>query len=184
LHHNLGIDPPLFGAYILFTLTRISSRHQSGITELDNRKSRTRAIKNLMTGRLTPPSPKGGYNLRNTASEWNVYRTRFLIKAKQLTEPLVFVDFFGREHRGGVGDYLVESSDGTRRIAPREIFEDIYVVMDSAGPPSSLAQEGIVHGSGVPERAMDRAVKDRALAASALAARTVEKHYGHAHPSR
>ena len=30
------------------------------------------------------------------------------------------------------GDYLVESSDGTQRIAPREIFEDVYVAMDSA----------------------------------------------------
>jgi hypothetical protein len=33
----------------------------------------------------------------------------------------------GREHRGQKGDYLVESSDGMLRIAPREIFEDVYV---------------------------------------------------------
>jgi hypothetical protein len=38
----------------------------------------------------------------------------------------------GREHRGERGDYLVESSDGLLRIAPREIFEDVYVAMDSA----------------------------------------------------
>ena len=61
--------------------------------------------------------------------EWNVYRTRFLVKARQLTQPCSFVDILGREHHGREGDYLVESTDGTRRIAPREIFEDIYVVM-------------------------------------------------------
>lgn len=68
-------------------------------------------------------------------SEWNVYRTRFLIKARQLTQPLIFVDCLGREHRGGPGDYLVESSDGTQRIAAREIFEDIYVAMGERVPP-------------------------------------------------
>jgi hypothetical protein len=65
-------------------------------------------------------------------AEWKIYRTRFLIRAKQLTEPLIFVDALGREHCGHVGDYLVESSDGTRRIAPKEIFEDIYVAMGPA----------------------------------------------------
>jgi hypothetical protein len=64
--------------------------------------------------------------------EWQIYRTRFLIRAKQLTEPLLFVDALGREHCGRAGDYLVESSDGTRRIAPKEIFEDIYVAMGPA----------------------------------------------------
>jgi hypothetical protein len=63
---------------------------------------------------------------------WNIYRTRFLIKARQLTEPLVFVDVLGREHRGRPGDYLVESSDGRHSIQPKEIFEDIYVAMGPA----------------------------------------------------
>jgi len=63
---------------------------------------------------------------------WKIYRTRFLIRAKQLTEPLSFLDALGREHHGCTGDYLVESSDGTRRIAPKEIFEDIYVAMGPA----------------------------------------------------
>jgi hypothetical protein len=62
-----------------------------------------------------------------TDTAWQVYRTRFLIRATQLTEAFSFVDPLGREHSGQPGDYLVESSDGTRRIAPREIFEDIYV---------------------------------------------------------
>jgi hypothetical protein len=67
--------------------------------------------------------------VRKVESGWQTYRTRFLIRAKQLTEPLTFVDALGHEHNGHVGDYMVESSDGTCRVAPREIFEDIYVPM-------------------------------------------------------
>jgi hypothetical protein len=59
-----------------------------------------------------------------------VYRTRFLINAKQLTEAMTFMDVLGREHRGNAGDYLVESSDGSLRIAPRAIFEDVYVALE------------------------------------------------------
>lgn len=70
--------------------------------------------------------------MRKAESEWQVYRTRFLIRARQLTGPLKFRDALGREHHGQRGDYLVETSDGAQRIAPREIFEDVYVVMDSA----------------------------------------------------
>jgi hypothetical protein len=69
------------------------------------------------------------------ASEWTTYRTRFLIKAKQLDAPLTFVDAIGREHSGQKGDYLVQSSDGSQRIAPREIFEDIYVPMAQSDAP-------------------------------------------------
>jgi hypothetical protein len=72
--------------------------------------------------------------VRKAATEWNVYRTRFLVQARQLTEPLTFKDVLGREHRGSVGDYLVESSDGTCRITPRHIFEDIYVAMEATAP--------------------------------------------------
>jgi hypothetical protein len=70
--------------------------------------------------------------VRSMASEWITYRTRFLIKARQLDAPLTFVDAIGREHSGQKGDYLVLSSDGSQRIAPREIFEDIYVPMTHA----------------------------------------------------
>jgi len=69
------------------------------------------------------------------ASEWTTYRTRFLITAKQLDAPFTFVDAIGREHSGQRGDYLVLSSDGSRRIAPREIFEDVYVPMSRAADP-------------------------------------------------
>jgi hypothetical protein len=65
------------------------------------------------------------------AEDWNTYRTRFLVRARQLTEPLAFTDPLGREHRGRPGDYLVQSSEGLLRIAPREIFEDVYVVMEA-----------------------------------------------------
>ena len=70
--------------------------------------------------------------MRNMSDTWKIYRTRFLVKAQQITQPCVFVDALGREHCGRPGDYLVESTDGSRRIAPRTIFEDIYVPMDSA----------------------------------------------------
>jgi hypothetical protein len=58
---------------------------------------------------------------------WNTYRTRFLVKARQLTEPMTFTDVLGREHHGNPGDYVVQSAHGLR-IAPREIFEDVYVL--------------------------------------------------------
>ena len=58
---------------------------------------------------------------------WTTYRTRFLVKAKQLNSTLTFTDALGRQHSGRKGDYLVESSDGVLSIAPRQIFEDIYV---------------------------------------------------------
>ena len=63
------------------------------------------------------------------ASEWKTYRTRFLVKAKQLSSSLTFTDPLGRQHSGRKGDYLVEFSDGALRIAPRHFFEDVYVPM-------------------------------------------------------
>jgi hypothetical protein len=70
---------------------------------------------------------------------WTTYRTRFLVKAKQLTASLTFTDALGRQHSGRKGDYLVEFSDGVLRIATRQIFEDIYVpiVADQPQLPSS-----------------------------------------------
>jgi hypothetical protein len=65
------------------------------------------------------------------SEEWKTYRTRFLVKAKQLSSHFTFVDHLGRQHCGGKGDYLVESSDGVLSIAPRRIFEDIYVSMSN-----------------------------------------------------
>jgi len=79
------------------------------------------------------------------SEQWKTYRTRFLVKAKQLSSSLSFVDHLGRQHCGRKGDYLVESSDGVLSIAPRRIFEDIYV-------PMSLSQEP---GIGEPSLAED-----------------------------
>jgi hypothetical protein len=72
--------------------------------------------------------------VKKAEAEWNTYRTRFLIKARRLSAPMMFVDALGREHRGQKGDYLMESGDGVRRIVPREFFEDAYVPMEAAGP--------------------------------------------------
>jgi hypothetical protein len=77
----------------------------------------------------------------NTEKDWTVYRTRFLVCARQLTEPLNFTDSLGREHTGEPGDYLVESSEGCFRITPRNIFEDIYVPLHS--PPAAPEDLGV-----------------------------------------
>jgi hypothetical protein len=69
--------------------------------------------------------------------EWKTYRTRFLVKAKQLSSALTFVDHLGRQHIGRKGDYLVESSEGVLSIAPRQIFEDIYVSMSHLDEPQA-----------------------------------------------
>jgi hypothetical protein len=74
--------------------------------------------------------------LMKAANPWITYRTRFLVKARQLTTGLTFTDVLGRQHSGCKGDYLVESSDGVLRIAARKIFEDVYVPLladDSPG---------------------------------------------------
>ena len=65
------------------------------------------------------------------SEEWYTYRTSFLVQARQLTEPLTFTDALGRQHSGEPGDYLVQSSEGIRRIAPQAIFEDVYVRMET-----------------------------------------------------
>jgi len=77
----------------------------------------------------------------NSESQWTVYRTRFLVRARQLTEPLVFTDALGREQSGRPGDYLVESSDGIKRITSQALFQDIYVpLVQPHGAPSVLAR--------------------------------------------
>jgi hypothetical protein len=66
------------------------------------------------------------------SDDWITYRTRFLVHAKQLTDPLTFTDALGREHHGRPGDYLVHSSNGLLHIAPKEIFEDVYVILEQS----------------------------------------------------
>ena len=96
-------------------------------------------------------------NVRKTSVTWKIYRTRFLIKARQLTQPLLFVDALGREHCGEPGDYLVESSDGAKRIAPRLIFEDVYVAMGPANEPCPIPPKSAPAPS-APKRRMTAAL--------------------------
>ena len=77
----------------------------------------------------------------NVESQWTVYRTRFLVRARQLTEPLIFTDVLGREQSGLPGDYLVETQEGIRRITTRALFEDIYVpLIQNSGAPAVPAR--------------------------------------------
>ena len=81
--------------------------------------------------------------------EWKTYRTRFLVKAKQLNSSLSFTDHLGRQHCGRKGDYLVESFDGVLSIAPRRIFEDIYVPMsrdENAAVETAVADSDLNSG--------------------------------------
>lgn len=80
------------------------------------------------------------------SEQWKTYRTRFLVKAKKLNSGLSFIDHLGRQHCGRKGDYLVESCDGVLSIAPKQIFEDIYVAMTgrparSASHPSNQTDQ-------------------------------------------
>jgi hypothetical protein len=68
----------------------------------------------------------------NLESDWNVYRTRFVVRARQLTDSLTFTDALGREQSGQPGDYLVEIFDGLLSITPRKFFEDIYVPLEQS----------------------------------------------------
>ena len=76
--------------------------------------------------------------------EWNLYRTRYLARARRLDQPCSVTDACGREQLGAVGDYLIEAPDGSQRIAPAHVFEDIYVKLELGGaelrrpPPVSV----------------------------------------------
>jgi len=95
---------------------------------------------NLKTHSLQKPLENHpGNHLEN---QWTVYRTRFLVRAQQLTAPLVFTDALGREQSGVPGDYLVESSAGVKRITTKALFEDIYVPLlnSNNGTPGTHAR--------------------------------------------
>jgi hypothetical protein len=130
-----------------------------------------RKVRNAFSHKpLAPPSCKDGKAVKTSAAqelhagqramkseEWKTYRTRFLVKAKQLSSSLSFVDSLGRQHSGRKGDYLVESSDGVISIAPRQIFEDIYVAI-------ALASEGNGVAAGAeacPRRKLPQPYRDR-----------------------
>lgn len=92
-------------------------------------------------------------NVRNASAVWKMYRTRFLVKARQLNSSMTFVDALGREQRGEAGDYLVEASDGSRSIQRRRIFEDVYVAMGTAEEEPGSPRR---NASGVKRRTSNR----------------------------
>src|ERR1700730_11556027 len=102
------------------------------------------------------------------AGEWTVYRTRFLVRARKLTEPFIFTDALGREQSGGPGDYLVESSDAVTRIPARILFEDIYV---PRGPALLLPAAPKVDNAGIQNRS-----------SASAAAKVITRHISHAAP--
>jgi hypothetical protein len=81
-------------------------------------------------------------------SSWNMYCTRFLVRARQITEPIAFTDPLGHEHVGRAGDYLVETSNGIRRIATKAFFEDTYVPI---APAQLDLREEILHERRAPD---------------------------------
>jgi len=91
----------------------------------------------------------------NVEHQWTVYCTRFLVRARQLIEPLVFTDALGREQSGQPGDYLVETSAGIKRITPQALFEDVYVPLaatqlHSPVPEFQTRLQTGVHNDGAP----------------------------------
>src|ERR1700687_1988915 len=76
----------------------------------------------------------------NVEHQWTVYCARFLVRARQLIEPLVFTAALGREQSGQPGDYLVETSAGIKRITTQALFEDIYVPLATTQLHSPLPE--------------------------------------------
>jgi hypothetical protein len=100
------------------------------------------------------------------SEQWKTYRTRFLVKAKQLSSSLSFVDHLGRQHCGRKGDYLVESSDGVLSIAPRRIFEDIYVSMSRSHEPGiaeSFTENSLTKNSQPENLLAEKTIRDPKL---------------------
>jgi hypothetical protein len=123
--------------YVAFK-RKASSRAQDGSRNTDRERARHDT-------RNQGPRQGVKETAMNPESQWIVYRTRFLVRARQLTEPLIFTDAFGREQSGCPGDYLVESSDGMRRVTSRALFEDIYVPLVPAQVDSQVPR---VHPAG------------------------------------
>jgi hypothetical protein len=109
------------------TNARFARTVSLALTNISLRSTCASRLAVASTGAHRQPMHSGQRHMKS--EEWKTYRTRFLVKSKQLTSSLTFVDHLGRQHCGRKGDYLVESFDGVLSIAPRRIFEDIYVLM-------------------------------------------------------
>jgi len=108
----------------------------------DDHDIEVQPLTNLLPPRLARMKATQTKAAETKTAPWKTYRTRFLVKAKQLSSSLVFTDSLGRQHSGRKGDYLVESSDGVLSIAPRQIFEDVYVSMPQADAESQQDGNG------------------------------------------
>lgn len=93
-------------------------------------------------------------------NDWTVYRTRFVVRARQLTDSLIFTDALGRLQSGQPGDYLVEIFDGLLSITPRRFFEGIYVPLEptandshAASQPRATLRDGLSASQRPPRRA-------------------------------
>ena len=114
--------------------------------------------------------------MTKASRKWKVYRNKCLIRAKQLTRALTFVDSLGREHRGKKGDYLVETDGGTRRIWPRQLFEDSHVCMEPVDPHSVAFPQALRKGARNPriaQRIGPKGTKDIHCAKPASQPRTL-----------
>jgi hypothetical protein len=127
LHNSYGIDPAPCTKYSRSTRNKTTCR-----TLARSVQQKTLEIPDQSA---QPIRKEAHMNLEN---QWPVYRTRFLVRARQLTQPLVFTDILGREQSGQVGDYIVQSADGMRRITPQALFEDIYVPMEQNDGASAV----------------------------------------------
>ncbi len=73
----------------------------------------------------------------DSRNQWKIFRTRYLVRARQLSERQTIIAS-GQVIVGEPGDYLVESSDGSLRIARRDIFEDVYVRLEGTQEDANL----------------------------------------------
>jgi hypothetical protein len=128
---NIGLTPRSFAR----TFSSPSQKKELAATVIGETREQSAFMLGLTTNNST--SPRRDQRAMKTThektmNEWITYRTRFLVKAKQLNYSLSFTDSLGRHHTGRKGDYLVESSDGVLSIAPRQIFEDVYVAISNS----------------------------------------------------
>jgi hypothetical protein len=168
----LELTLPESGAYIRTTLARKNRQDVTTVPQPQSlpilrRRPELYTLHEEFEHLRTPnlPPPKDGNSVKRTTGQWSTYRTRFLIKAMQLEEPLSFVDCLGREHSGEAGDYLVQSSDGAWRITPREIFEDVYVPIDG---PESWDPTAVPNSPSLPSSLMAAAQRLNLRVTSAL----------------
>jgi hypothetical protein len=119
--------------------SRFPFPHFARYAQLDIFRPRAKLLALQRASRLedfatTPPSQATAPE-DSPVDDWKLYRTRFLAKAKRLDQPCTITDISGRQQQGKLGDYLVEASDGSWRITPAAVFEDIYIELEAANLP-------------------------------------------------